>query len=804
MKKAFGNSILNISIVDRLDTNPVISRDPEIIYVMEGVLTVFVGATEWILSESNYLVINSEEEHQYVIQETGLFALIRMKYADVADYLELRTHDIQCHSMQENSTRQERSGRLLQSLIGYYLSEDTADEAKLFAESYNLLHQIKSSCMIRKETTFGRSCDDTDKRQEMIRQYIKENYNHKVTLADIANATYLSTTYLSRYIKEKFGKTFSEVLTDMRLEHAEKDIVETNWSITRIALENGFPLPAAFNKTFRQHYGMSPSAYRREHQNDGEAPDITVKQISEPEENLDQKIQDYIIRARQNSRAFGSNIAELDAHVKEAKEFHRFFESVINGGSFRDLMRAEMQEHLLQLRDGLHFTHVRIWDLYAPELMLFQGDGTGRLNFSRIDGVLDFLNKQKIRPYIELGAKPIILLRNVKDYLLYEERKPNFSTPDQYGVFVKQFVTHCVNRYGIEEVEQWYFELWMDPRTKDANSYLNLFDEVFSAIKGISPHIHVGGPGISEESLVRLPELLAGWNRRVFKPDYISIYSYPYLSAEEHNDQSPQGTERVQGSLYVKRLLQETRHLLREYGFWKQELHLSEWNFSVSNRNFMNDSVFKGAYIVKNMLDMIGNVDMAGYWYGTDLYSEFYDSEHLLNGSGGLITKNRICKPAYYGMHFFSRLDRNLLTYNEDGIMATNGRGNYTILCHNYKHPSYQYYLEKEGSIEAQRCDEFFDSDIKQYRFVIRGVENGVYQIKTRVVDEENGSVLNEWARMGYTDELTANDIDYLRNICVPRIKVDVMTVEDGVLEISGQLNPNAISFIHIYHLLKN
>lgn len=355
MKKTFHNPILNISIVDRLDTNPVISRDPEIIYVMEGVLAVFIGGTEWVLSENNYLVINSEEEHQYVIRESGLFALMRMKYAEVADYLGLRTHEIQCHSMLEGGARQERTGRLLQSLIGYYLSEDATDEARLFAESYSLLSQIKRFYMIQKENSSGRAWDDTDKRQEMIRQYIQENYNHKVSLSDIANATYLSTTYLSRYIKEKFGKTFSEVLNDVRLEHAEKDIVETNWSITRIALENGFPLPAAFNKTFRQHYGMSPSAYRREHQKNEEAQNDLPEQTEDAEDKLGQKIQEFMIRASQHSHIFGSNIAELDAHVQEAKEFHRFFEGVINGGSFRDFMRAEMQEHLLQLREGLHF-----------------------------------------------------------------------------------------------------------------------------------------------------------------------------------------------------------------------------------------------------------------------------------------------------------------------------------------------------------------------------------------------------------------------------------------------------------------
>ena len=804
MNQSFHNFVFDITIINRFNEEPVISRNPEIIYVMEGILVVIKEDTEWILHKNDYLVINSEEKHRYIIKESGLFALIRMKYTEVEDYLELRTHEVLCHSMLEGEGSQSKTGRILQSIIGFCLSQDTADEARMFAEFYNLLYQLREVCLIPKGKNRIGSMDDSDRRQELISQYIRENYNKKITLTDLSKATYMSASYLSRYIKEKFGKTFSEVLMDVRLEHAEKDIVQTSLPITHIALDNGFSLPAAFNKAFRQRYGMPPSAYRKNHFQSGDPEREPAYQVVQSEITLEQKIQDFISKQGQSYLSSGSNIAELSAHVREGKLFHRFWEELINIGTFRDLMRAEMQEQLIQLKEGLHFSHVRIWDLYSPELMLFRGDAQKRLNFSRLDGVLDFLHNHEIRPYIELGAKPVVLLKNVEEYLLYEERTPRFSTPEEYGAFLKQFIIHYVNRYGIEEIEKWYFEQWMDTRIENVDLYLDVFDAVYSNIKSVSPNIRIGGPGLSEETLVRLPELLKGWNGRVGKPDFISVYSYPYRAPSERAKQQEELGERSQESNYTKRMIEEQRKMLWDYGFWKQELHMNEWNFSLSNRNIINDSVFKGAYIVKTLLSIMEKVDAAGYWFGSDLFSEFYDSEHLLNGSGGLITKDRIFKPAYYGLYFFSRLDKYLLSYNEDGIIATNGRGNYTIVCHNYKHPNYQYYREKEGGITAQQYKDFFDEDVKQFHFVIHGVENGTYQIKTRIVDEENGSVLNEWEQMGYTDELTANDIDYLRRICVPRIQVEVMKIEEGVLEIHTQLKANAISFIHIYHLMQD
>ena len=802
IKQAFQNSILNIQITDRIDAGQILRRDPEIVYVMEGILEVFKEEAEWILHENDFLVINSGEEHSYTVQEPGLFCVMRLNYTEVADYLRLRSHDIICHSMRDGVGTQGKAGRLLQGIIGYYLSEDKADEARMYAEIYELLHQLREFCLVRKEKTTGSAAEDSEERLRTIRLFIRENYNRKISLSELASETYLSTTYLSRYIRERFGKTFSEVLTDVRLEHAEKDIVETDRSITQISMDNGFPLPASFNKAFRQRYGVSPSAWRRQQTTKTEEKK-TGSSSENSGESLDAKIRSFAYRHQMQLRASGNNTAELSANVSEAKLFQRFWEGMINGGAARDLMRADMQEHLLQLRDGLHFTHVRIWDLYAPELMLTRGDDGRRMNFSRMDVVFDFLCRHQLHPYVELGAKPVILLRNIDDYLIYEERRPLFSNPEEYGHFLNQFMQHYINRYGIEEVEQWYFEQWMDTRTEDVKKYLQIFDTVYTHIKAFSPKIRIGGPGFSEESRIRMPELLRSWKNHVSQPDFISVYSYPYLPPEEHAAQYPETSERIQESNYVRRLIDENRQLLWDNGFWKQELHLSEWNFTVSNRNLINDSIFKGAYIIKNLLNMIGKADVAGYWFGTDLFSEFYDAEHILDGSGGLITKDRICKPAYYGMYFFSRLDRYLLYYNEDGIITTNGRGNFAIVCHNYKHPSYRYYRETEGSMEAQRYAEYFDEDTKQFRFVIRGVSNGVYQIKTRMVDRENGSVLDEWERMGFTDELTANDIEYLQKVCVPRIKMETVTVDNGILEISSLLTANAIAFIHIYHLIR-
>ncbi len=74
------------------------------------------------------------------------------------------------------------------------------------------------------------------------------------------------------------------------------------------------------------------------------------------------------------------------------------------------------------------------------------------------------------------------------------------------------------------------------------------------------------------------------------------------------------------------------------------ELHITEWNFTISNRNCINDSCAQGAYIMKTCMESIGEVDMMGYWHGSDLHTEYYDSGAVLYGDNGLLTRDGIKK----------------------------------------------------------------------------------------------------------------------------------------------------------------
>ena len=86
-------------------------------------------------------------------------------------------------------------------------------------------------------------------------------------------------------------------------------------------------------------------------------------------------------------------------------------------------------------------------------------------------------------------------------------------------------------------------------------------------------------------------------------------------------------------------------------------------------------------------------------------------------------------------------------------------------------------------------------------KFLLHGIaEKGEYTLKKRSLNGQSGSVLDEWARLGYETRLNRDDIKYLQAISVPRIEMEKSrTDERGSMEISIKLQPQEVVLLHIY-----
>lgn len=94
-------------------------------------------------------------------------------------------------------------------------------------------------------------------------EYMRENYNEKLTIDDISQAVYLSPCYLSKIFKNELGCTIMEFLTKVRIDEAKKLLRNPRYNVMQVACEIGFDDPSYFTKVFKKIEGVTPSHYRR-------------------------------------------------------------------------------------------------------------------------------------------------------------------------------------------------------------------------------------------------------------------------------------------------------------------------------------------------------------------------------------------------------------------------------------------------------------------------------------------------------------------------------------------------------------
>jgi two-component system response regulator YesN len=95
------------------------------------------------------------------------------------------------------------------------------------------------------------------------KDYIDEHYHHPLTLEEVAEYVGISPYYFSKLFKDRFGMTFIDYVTDVRIARAKKEMADPNKSLKEICFLVGYNDPNYFSRVFKKHTGMSPSEYRK-------------------------------------------------------------------------------------------------------------------------------------------------------------------------------------------------------------------------------------------------------------------------------------------------------------------------------------------------------------------------------------------------------------------------------------------------------------------------------------------------------------------------------------------------------------
>lgn len=622
-----------------------------------------------------------------------------------------------------------------------------------------------------------------------IVKYVGENRQNHVSLSELADELFTATSTLSRLFQKQTGMKFAEFVNRVRIYFAAEDLMTTLKAVTKIAVDNGFANASVMNRVFRQYYQCTPVEYREKKKEEKECTTPTRK------ENRDK---------RNKNKSLNMENSAIEVNVRRKSKLTKIWNQVVNIGSVYNLTLANLQYHTIYLTETLGFSYVRIWNIFSKKMMITDGKTQGNYNYDMIDLALDFLVSHHIKTFVDLGRRPDTALSSMGNALYFEEECIVFQSKDIWIAMLEDFIHHIIKRYGKEEVVQWKFELSSDIVHFVRNQYYidkkydykECYRSSYQVIKKALPDACVGGPSEVTNDPKFLHEYLQYSKENNCLPEFISILLFPYDSSRKDGKVN---YYRTQSENYECEKLQSI-HQIMEEGEVDIPIYVVEWNSSISNRNFLNDSCFRASYITKKIVEILSMADMVCLWMGSDWVSNYFDTKRIANGGSGLITKDTIRKPVYFALQFLNQLGEELLLQNKELIVTKEiGKDVYHIIGFHYQRYEDTYVVANDPIDSPEKVEKIFLTNQEcNIDLVLKNVADGNYTITSNRICREKGSILDEWKKFQYEETLTNEDIKYLREITQPERRMEGVMSVKGIVQIRMTLRGQEIILLHV------
>ncbi|MEK3748604.1 helix-turn-helix domain-containing protein [Paenibacillus sp. FSL E2-8871] len=809
----------------------------EILFVLKGKLELFTKDRFRELNEEDLFLINANEIHAIKAEENNLVLALQIPVS----YLLLIEPQIERMLFDCNSA------------AASYEEQSKFDELRTLLAEMMLLHNKRpqgyhlriQSCLLNltyllmqgfREQDQSPEKHDDKHRERLLRitSYVKENYNRAINIQQLALQEYLTVPYLSRFFKEYMGTSFTKYVNAVRLDKAVKDLTLTNLSITQIAHDHGFPNLKSFNAVFKEFYRQTPGEYRKTVL-DGRSSfqKSSVAQFNYFDMNPTQAFESLFKYLPNKNLSATSNLPvalhihkqthEISVKSNQSKELAHTWKKLMTVGKAKEVLFAEVQRHIKQMQQEIGFQYIRFHGIFDDEMMIYGENERGdvSLNFAYSDSLFDFLLCSGLKPFLELSFLPRQLAGEGATSVFY--KKSFVGSPKDLGKWnqmIHQFITHYIHRYGIHEVRQWYFEVWNEPEIHifwpdTYEAYCELFISTFQTIKSIDSELRVGGPGVLSLTLMQSDWLTRFMNdvcRRGVKPDFISFHSYPYdeslrstqviqVDYEENPDVWFQTIELSADTEYLSRVIIKLKKTVSEaMGSDVPELHMTEWNATGSHRDLVNDTCFKAAYIVKNVLENMDGLHSFGYWTATDLLEEFKMSSETFHGGLGLMTYNGIPKPSFYAFKLLAKLGRQFI-HQGKGYYITSSDMGLQVLMYAYAHID-SLYQKGDASLinRTNRYDVFEEGGDIELTLELADIQPGLYTIKRHTINRRNGSVFDLWVRMGAPHPIDADTLNYLKQASCPQLTFEQVEITSTYSLIS-KLSSHEVQLVELMRL---
>jgi xylan 1,4-beta-xylosidase len=191
--------------------------------------------------------------------------------------------------------------------------------------------------------------------------------------------------------------------------------------------------------------------------------------------------------------------------------FPHFWEQTFGSGRAILALRESYRDDLRTVKEATGFQSVRFHGIFNDEVGLYDPDrqvknpslaaeaanDASAYNFSYVDQIYDGLLAIGVRPYVEMSFMPRKMASDPAALHPFWYR-PNVSPPKDYALWdrmIRAFAQHLIDRYGLDEVATWKFEVWNEPNldfwggSPKQPTYFELYDHTARALKAVSARL---------------------------------------------------------------------------------------------------------------------------------------------------------------------------------------------------------------------------------------------------------------------------------------------------------------------------
>ena len=426
--------------------------------------------------------------------------------------------------------------------------------------------------------------------------------------------------------------------------------------------------------------------------------------------------------------------------------FPHFWEQMFGSGRAVLSLRESYRQDLREVKKITGFEYVRFHTIFHDEVGLYDEDQQGQpiYNFSYVDQIYDGLLANGVRPFVELSFTPKKLA--AKELLHAFWYKPNVAPPkdwNKWDELIKQFTQHLVDRYGIDEVSKWYFEVWNEPNIDfwggdpKQETYWQLYDHTARAVKGVNGRLRIGGPATAQAAWADV--FLRHCSENHIPVDFVSSHVYG-------NDKSQDvfaTNEDIPRNQMVCRAVKKVHDQIKASSQPNLPLIWSEFNASYMNEPAVTDASYMGPWMADTIRQCDGLVDVMSYWTFSDVFEEQGVVKTPFYGGYGLIAEDGIPKPAFNAFKLLHQLGDQRIELDSDSALLTRRKdGSLVLALWNYAPP------EQPG---APRTVVLHFKDAKLKRAMISRV------------DPEHGDVHALYEKLGAPRYPTQTQIEQLK-----------------------------------------